>query len=112
MYMDFPTMQSAKTVMTMAMALYRGITLLLSNLLILWYVYDVWWLGGNVQDAVFVVLQHFQHVALSAFFCYLAAARQGFVFGVLQFLLQLVYLYHVLLYAVSVGYVYDDKEHH
>ena len=64
-----------------------------------------------MQDAVFAVLQHVEHIALTTLFCYLAAGRQSLVLGVLQLFLQLVQLDKVLLDAVSVGYVDDDEKH-
>ena len=68
-------------------------------------------MGGDVQHAVFVVLQHVEHITFTTLLCYLTACRQRFVFGVLQFFLQFVQLDDIVLDIVSVGYVDDDKKH-
>ncbi len=68
-------------------------------------------MGGDVQHAVFVVLQHVEHITFTTLLCYLTAGRQCFVFGVLQLFLQFVQLDEILLDIVSVGYVDNDKKH-
>ena len=74
-----------------------------------WHLYYIRWLIGYFQQAVVVGFQHIKHVAFAAFLCQLAAAGQCFVFGVLQFFLEFVNLYEVLLAAVTVRDV-DDEE--
>ena len=64
-----------------------------------------------MQHAVFVVFQHVEHITFTTLLCYLAACRQRFVFGVLQFFLQFVQLDDIVLDIVSVGYVDNDKKH-
>ena len=64
-----------------------------------------------MQHAVFVVSQHVEHITFTTLLCYLAACRQRFVFGVLQFFLQFVQLDDIVLDIVSVGYVDNDKKH-
>ena len=56
-----------------------------------------------MQHAVFVVFQHVEHITFTTLLCYLAACRQRFVFGVLQFFLQFVQLDDIVLDIVSVG---------
>ena len=93
------------------MILYLGIIFFLSNLLLIFgYVYYVRWLIGYVQNAVFVVLQHVEHITFTTLLCYLAACRQRFVFGVLQFFLQFVQLDDIVLDIVSVGYVDNEQK--